>query len=84
MAVVVQLLTARQAPRPTHHRAASAADPEPGGALLAVDAQLDGVRPGHGFVLLFPARVACDAPVVGACRVAGSGLSVVGEGLARG
>jgi len=44
MAVPVQVLAARQAPRPAHHGASGAADPEPGRALLAVDAQLDGAR----------------------------------------
>ena len=65
MAVVVQLLTARQAPRPTHHRAASAADPEPGGALLAVDAQLEGVRQHAGGG---PRERACPAALAAARR----------------
>src|SRR5215475_3676060 len=42
--VPVQLLAAGQAPRPAHHHAAGTADPEPGRALPAVDAQLDGAR----------------------------------------
>src|SRR5215813_7615102 len=42
--VPVQILAAGHAPWSAHHHAACVADPEPGRALLAVDAQLDGAR----------------------------------------
>lgn len=51
-AVPVQFLAAGHAPWPAHCLAAAAADPEPGRALPAVDAKLDGARQqawrGHG------------------------------------
>ena len=38
--VRIQFLAAGQAPRPAHHLAAAAADPEPGRVCLAVDAHV--------------------------------------------
>ena len=40
----VQVLAACQAPGPAHYRVGLAADPEPGRALAAVDAELVGAR----------------------------------------
>src|SRR5882757_10296661 len=40
----VQLLAAGQAPGSAYYRAGLAADPEPGGALAAMDAELVGAR----------------------------------------
>jgi hypothetical protein len=40
----VQVLAAGQAPGPAYYRVGLAADPEPGGALTAMDAQLVGAR----------------------------------------
>ena len=38
----VEFAAAGQAPGPADHRGIAAADPEPGGALPAMDAELDG------------------------------------------
>lgn len=48
VAVWVQVLAAGQAPGPAGRLAAGVADPESGRVVLAVDAQLDGVRPREG------------------------------------
>src|SRR5215472_10783439 len=50
--VPVQILAAGHAPWSAHHHAAGAADPEPGRALLAVDAQLYGARQKPGAIVV--------------------------------
>ena len=47
----VQFLAACQAPGPAYHLVAPVADPEPGWALLAVDAELQGAQRPLGAII---------------------------------
>src|SRR6516225_6382270 len=60
----VELVAAGQAPGPADHHGIAAADPEPGGALPAMDAELDGYHARHpllprGFCAVMP-RAPCQ------------------------